>query len=75
MTRARGWLRACGVALLLGLAACAVTVGAAGCDDLGTSTTGGCSKNADCLPEHKCVVPAGVCVGFTTPLEAPRDGG
>ena len=47
----------------------------AGCGDLGTSVEGGCKKSSDCPPEHMCVVEVGVCSGFTTPLDAPPDGG
>lgn len=43
----------------------------AGCDDDGTSIEHACKQDSDCPdPEMKCVVPAGVCVGFATPLEA-----
>lgn len=65
MSAARRWGRALAVAIAL--------VGACGEDD--TAVEHGCRRDADCpRPEMRCVAAAGVCVGFTTPLEAHDAG-
>lgn len=57
------------LALLLGLLL-------SSCDDGETAVEHACRKNSDCPRAGMvCVVPAGVCVGFSTPLEVPVDAG
>ncbi len=48
---------------------------AAGCGESGTSVDKGCKQDSDCPEaEMTCVVAAGVCVGFETPLTAVDAG-
>ena len=48
----------------------------AACGDDETALDRACKTDDDCpRDEMKCVVAAGVCVGFSTPLDAPPDGG
>ena len=55
------------------LAAAALAAGALlGCHD---GSAPRCASDADCEQERRCIVAAGICVGFDTPLLPAPDGG
>jgi hypothetical protein len=55
--------------LLAALVLAVLALGACGDDD-GTAIDLACKRDSDCPEDMTCVVAAGVCVGFSNPLEA-----